>query len=1006
MTTANFRPWRLFSNASLRVKLVIATIAIAALAMLAVGVFVYDRSRSTADFLSDQLLATVRQQGKEQLTNTLNREATVAQQFLQTAAGAVETAANYVGSLFDKQALVGRGDYWNARRQLTRLPLGQWDNPNTDAASVLIRSDVELTDRVAADTNTAIYLDFMAPGILQNNPNLVALYFVNPDGVTVYYPNINLAEIVGNYDPSSRPYFTEAAPDNNPQRKTIWTAPYQDAALTGLVVTVSAPVYDGQGKFRGVVAADLQLAQITAQVASLVIAKTGYAFLVDSAGHPIAMPPAGYRDFDLKPETVPVGASPSQTVLGAGSAGLQALTAQMVGGASDVTTFTLNGAEYYLAYTPLSIADYRLGVIVPVNELDATYAAAREQVNAQRQTTLGVVVLIFSVLLAATALASFGIGRTLTTPLGQLTDAAQHIASGDFNRAVSITTHDEIGLLAGAFNSMTARLRSLIGSLEQQVERRTSQLRASAEVGRAAASILDPDELLRTSVELITARFGFYYAAIFTLDDSGQWAVLREATGEAGRTLKERGHRLEVGGHSMVGYVTARREMRIAHDVGRDAVRFANPLLPESRSEIALPLVVGQRVLGALDVQSQQAAAFDDASAATLQSMADQIAIALNNAEQFSQTEQQARAQRALLEASLELTGESDRAMLLEKAARHAAGLTQADGVNVYLPVNDDEIELVFADDPIARPYTGQRLKKGEGLSGRAYASARSQRVDDYASWPGRASAYADADFHAVLAVPMIWHGRSVGVLTLTRGHNHRPFTPDDENVLSLLGAQVAAALVNADLAEQQRRTLEELDVTNRRLTGKAWASLLSQSADQIQRVQVARHNLPAPAETPPDVELALTQDQAVQWHSRPDGDAPFKAGLAAPIVLRGEIIGALGVEEAQTDRVWSEADRALIQAVANEVAIAVDNARLIEQTERRAQRERLIAEITRKMLSAGDLNSIVQIAGQELGRALQLDRAQVLIGAEVDVSERPARSNGHDRSADQEAQA
>lgn len=1006
MTAANSRPRRSLSDVSLRVKLVVATIVIAALAMLAVGVFVYDRSRNTADFLSDQLLATVRQQGKEQLTNTLDREATAAEQFLQTAASAVETAANYVGALFDRQALLGRGDYWNARQQLTRLSLGQWDNPNTDAASVLIRSDVELTDRVAADTNTAIYLDFVAPGMLQNNPNLVALYFVNPDGVTVYYPNINLAEIVGNYDPSSRPYFTEAAPDKNPQRQTVWTAPYQDAALTGLVVTVSAPVYDGQGKFRGVVAADLQLTKITAQVASLVIAKTGYAFLIDSAGHPIAMPPAGYKDFNLQPENVPVGQSPSQTVLGAGSAGLQALTAQMVGGASDVTTFTLNGAEYYLAYTPLSIADYRLGVIVPMSELNATYAAALEQVNTQRQATISIVVLIFVVLLAAIALISFGIGRTLMAPLSQLTDAAQHIATGDFNRAVSITTRDEIGLLANVFNTMTARLRSLIGSLEQQVEQRTSQLRASADVGRAAASILDPDELLRASVELITARFGFYYAAIFTLDDSGQWAVLREATGEAGRTLKDRGHRLEVGGHSMVGYVTARREARIAHDVGRDAVRFANPLLPETRSEIALPLVVGQRVLGALDVQSQQAAAFDDASAATLQSMADQIAIALNNAEQFSQAERQTRAQSALLEASLELAGESDRAMLLEKAAHYAARLTQADGANVYLPINDDEIELVYADDPVARSYTGQRLAKGEGLSGRAYASARPQRVDDYASWSGRASAYANADFRAVLAVPMIWRGRSLGVLTVTRSRSNRPFTLNDESALSLLGTQVAAALVNADLAEQQRRTLEELDVTNRRLTGKAWASLLGQSADQMQRIQIARHNLPASAETPPDVELALTQDQAVQWHSGPNSDAPFKAGLAAPIVLRGEIIGALGVEEAQIDRVWSQADQALIQAVANEVAIAVDNARLIEQTERRAQREQLIAEITRKMLSAGDLSGIAQIAGQELGRALQLDRAQVLIGAEVDVSALPTRSNGHDRSADQEAQA
>jgi GAF domain-containing protein len=135
---------------------------------------------------------------------------------------------------------------------------------------------------------------------------------------------------------------------------------------------------------------------------------------------------------------------------------------------------------------------------------------------------------------------------------------------------------------------------------------------------------------------------------------------LREATGEAGRILKERQHQLEIGGRSMVGMTMKTRMARIALDVGTEAVRFANPLLPDTRSEIALPLMVGSRVIGALDVQSTQTAAFDEASASVLQSMADQIASALSNAIQFNQTQSALRRSRQLYEAGRALAAASD----------------------------------------------------------------------------------------------------------------------------------------------------------------------------------------------------------------------------------------------------------------------------------------------------------------------------------------------------------
>src|SRR5512139_785864 len=177
-------------------------------------------------------------------------------------------------------------------------------------------------------------------------------------------------------------------------------------------------------------------------------------------------------------------------------------------------------------------------------------------------------------------------------------------------------------------------------TLEQRVSEHTAQLRVAADVGRVATSILDAQQLMSEMVNLITTRFGLYYAAVFTLDHTGSYLILREATGQAGRILKDRGYRLRAGLESMVGYAVLKREPRVAVNATRDTVRFANLLLPDTQSEVALPLIVGDQVLGALDVQSNQQNAFDESTIATLQNVAAQIAIALQNAESYRQLQQ------------------------------------------------------------------------------------------------------------------------------------------------------------------------------------------------------------------------------------------------------------------------------------------------------------------------------------------------------------------------------
>jgi GAF domain-containing protein len=193
----------------------------------------------------------------------------------------------------------------------------------------------------------------------------------------------------------------------------------------------------------------------------------------------------------------------------------------------------------------------------------------------------------------------------------------------------------------GAQSGSSEALHSLEAeraSLEGRVEARTVQLTAVNEVGRVANSILDPEELAGRVANLITEHFGYYYAALFLVDEASEQAWLYSATGEAGRVLKENKHHLRVGGNSMVGMAISTAKARVALDVGAEPVRFENPLLPYTRSEIALPLSVGDRILGALDVQSTKAGAFGAAEIETLQGMANQVAIAIENARLFEES--------------------------------------------------------------------------------------------------------------------------------------------------------------------------------------------------------------------------------------------------------------------------------------------------------------------------------------------------------------------------------
>jgi GAF domain-containing protein/CheY-like chemotaxis protein len=196
---------------------------------------------------------------------------------------------------------------------------------------------------------------------------------------------------------------------------------------------------------------------------------------------------------------------------------------------------------------------------------------------------------------------------------------------------------DDINVLQAVADQLAiaihnARLATQNQKLLNQTERRMRLLAAAAEVGRSVTSILDLDELLNKTVDVICDAYGFYYAGVFLLDSAKEWAILRAGRGEAGEAMVAAEHKLKVGGLSMIGTAIVQKRAIIALDVGEEPVHFKNPHLPLTRSEMALPLMVGEKVIGALTVQSTEEAAFSDEDIQSLQAMADQLAVAIDNA--------------------------------------------------------------------------------------------------------------------------------------------------------------------------------------------------------------------------------------------------------------------------------------------------------------------------------------------------------------------------------------
>jgi GAF domain-containing protein len=240
------------------------------------------------------------------------------------------------------------------------------------------------------------------------------------------------------------------------------------------------------------------------------------------------------------------------------------------------------------------------------------------------------------------------------TVLANLHQGTEWVTSTLVFFALEFVIAAAISMIIAGLNSNLQKQAELTQSIEYErdmlekriqerthnVTRRMVQLRTSAEISRAISTLSDPEGLFQQVVDLIKDRFDLYYVGIFLLDTARQNAVLRAGTGEPGKRMLSQGHQLAVGGSSMIGWSIANRNSRIALDVGTEAVRFNNPNLPLTRSEVALPIIAHDHVLGAMTIQSDQSNAFDESDISILQGIADSLAIALENDRLYHETRQ------------------------------------------------------------------------------------------------------------------------------------------------------------------------------------------------------------------------------------------------------------------------------------------------------------------------------------------------------------------------------
>lgn len=578
--------------------------------------------------------------------------------------------------------------------------------------------------------------------------------------------------------------------------------PYHRAERGGLwIVTWGIPIYDNNGDLKGVAATDIDFSRIQETFVNLRFGETGYAFLLDENGTILG-------NGDVEHEYVPMVDSMFAVANNRVAIGWQDVVVNMTSGNTGFMEATnIEGNPMFIAYGPVGLdTGWSLALVYPREEI--------QQQTRQIQITLTGFSFIIAIILG---FITFYFTRSITTPLRQLTQAAQEISSGNLQVTAPADSLDEVGTLGETFNRMTEQLRDTLANLERriaertvdleisrrQTETRASQLLTIGEISKLINYEQELQVLLPFITRLVSDRFGYYHIGIFLLDDAHQYAVLQAANSIGGQAMLKRGHRLKVGESGIVGFVAKIGSPRIALDVGQDAVFFNNPDLPTTRSEVALPLKIREKIIGVLDVQSEKPGAFTDEDTNTLGILADQVAIAIENTRLLEQTQQALNETRAVYQQNLregwKKFGQEEGIVGYYQSMSSGKKLTQ--------PMNFDEID--------------QAMYRGEVLV--FHADGKTQEP--------------------TLVVPIKLREQIIGVMHIKAPSRDRQWTSSEITLTEAISERLSLALENARLIqESQRQVIKEQTISE--ITGRIGSSINLENV-LLNAVEELGHTIP-----------------------------------------------------------------------------------------------------------------------------------------------------------------
>lgn len=545
------------------------------------------------------------------------------------------------------------------------------------------------------------------------------------------------------------------------KRVPVLSPPYYDEGGGNIwMVTWSVPFNDQNGNFKGVATADIAFSQTQEIVRQIEVGKQGYAFLIDSQGTLLGIGTQG-GDYDIMVDSMLTGQeSPGK------SDWTDLIHAMMNGDSGFMATTDPRGLPVFVAYYPIGLdTGWSLGLAYPQNELFLPATLLRNRL-------IGFAAVVLTLFAAVMLLFT----RSITTPLLKLTRYTAEFLPEQLEKSkafqpIEIHTGDELERLADSFNLMGRNLKEAFETLEDKVAERTHSLELAAEVGRSISQLHDLDTVLKEAVEIIRAQFDLYYVQIYLANPTQTTLTLRSGTGTVGAELLSRGHSLPINSASINGRAAMEKRPIIISDTAASASFRPNALLPDTRSEMAVPLMIGQQVVGVLDIQSDQSGALSQEILPAFEALAGQLAIAIQNANLLDE----ANAARAEVE---------------KQAARLARAHWQDYLDAIHKP---EQIGFVYEQNKIAP------LSETE-------------------------TAGPSAGNHS-LAAPIAVSGETLGSLMVEL--EEQTANPQAKELITTVARQVAQQIENLRLLESAERYRREAEQAIQRLTIEGWKKFM-----------------------------------------------------------------------------------------------------------------------------------------------------------------------------------